>query len=218
MSSIRVILVDDHTMFREGLRAIINDENDMTIVGEARDGLEALQKVDELHPDVVLMDINMPRLDGVQAARQLSAQHPQVRTIILTMYNEDKYVFESIRAGVRSYLLKDAPVQRLIETIRAVYRGEAVIDSSVTSKVLGQFRQLTQGQRGKDFSLLNKRELEILRLVAQGATNGAIAGKLFLSESTVKHLVSEIIQKLHVNNRAEAVAYVMKEGLITPGS
>jgi DNA-binding NarL/FixJ family response regulator len=115
MSSIRVILADDHTLFREGLRAIINDENDMAVVGEARDGLEALQKVDELHPDVVLMDINMPRLDGVQAARQLSAQHPQVRIIILTMYDQDKYVFESIRAGACSYLLKDAPGQRLIE-------------------------------------------------------------------------------------------------------
>ena len=112
MSSIRVILADDHTMFREGLRAIINDENDMAIVGEARDGLEALQKVDELHPDVVLMDINMPRLDGVQATRQLLAQHPQVRIIILTMYDQDKYVFESIRGGACSYLLTDTPVQR----------------------------------------------------------------------------------------------------------
>jgi NarL family two-component system response regulator LiaR len=217
MSPIKIILADDHTMFREGLRAIINGESDMAVVGEARDGFEVLEKVNELTPDVVLMDINMPRLDGIKATRHLSAQHPQARVIILTMYGQDQYVFESIRAGAWSYILKDAPARRLIETIRAVYRGEAVIDPSVTLKVLEQFRQLAQGQQGKDFPLLNEREVEILRLVAQGATNSAIAERLFLSENTVKHMVSEIIQKLHVNNRAEAIAYVMREGLIMPG-
>jgi NarL family two-component system response regulator LiaR len=217
MSPIKIILADDHTMFREGLRAIINGESDMAVVGEARDGFEVLEKVNELTPDVVLMDINMPRLDGIKATRHLSAQHPQARVIILTMYGQDQYIFESIRAGAWSYILKDAPARRLIETIRAVYRGEAVIDPSVTLKVLEQFRQLAQGQQGKDFPLLNEREVEILRLVAQGATNSAIAERLFLSENTVKHMVSEIIQKLHVNNRAEAIAYVMREGLIMPG-
>lgn len=218
MSQIRIILADDHTMFREGLRAIINDESDMVVVGEARDGLETLEKVDELQPDIVIMDINMPRLDGVQATRHLSAKHPQVRTIILTMHDQDKHVFESIKAGACSYLLKDAPAQRLIETIRAVHRGEAVIDSSVTPKVLGQLRQLAHSHPEGSFPLLHERELEVLRLIAQGATNSAIAAKLFYSENTVKHMVSEIIQKLHVNNRAEAVAYALKAGLITPDS
>jgi len=205
-------------MFREGLQAIINDESDMAVVGEARDGFEVLERVDELNPDVVLMDISMPRLDGVKATRYISEQHPQIRIIILTMYDQDKYIFESIKAGARGYILKDAPAQQLIETIRAVYRGEALIDPSVTLKLLRQFRQLAEGQQGRDLPLLNQRELEILRLVAQGATNRAIAEKLFLSENTIKHRVSEILQKLRVKNRAEAVVYAMKEGLIAPGS
>jgi len=200
------------------LQAIINDESDMAVVGEARDGFEVLERVDELNPDVVLMDISMPRLDGVKATRYISEQHPQIRIIILTMYDQDKYIFESIKAGARGYILKDAPAQQLIETIRAVYRGEALIDPSVTLKLLRQFRQLAEGQQGRDLPLLNQRELEILRLVAQGATNRAIAEKLFLSENTIKHRVSEILQKLRVKNRAEAVVYAMKEGLIAPGS
>ena len=200
------------------MQAIINDESDMAVVGEARDGFEVLERVDELNPDVVLMDISMPRLDGVKATRYISEQHPQIRIIILTMYDQDKYIFESIKAGARGYILKDAPAQQLIETIRAVYRGEALIDPSVTLKLLRQFRQLAEGQQGRDLPLLNQRELEILRLVAQGATNRAIAEKLFLSENTIKHRVSEILQKLRVKNRAEAVVYAMKEGLIAPGS
>lgn len=218
MSPIRIILADDHTMFREGLQAIINDESDMVVVGEARDGFEALEKVDDLIPDVILMDINMPRLDGVKAARHISEQHPQVRIIILTMYGQDKHVFESIKAGAWGYILKDAPAKQLIETIRAVYRGEAVIDPSVTPKVLRQFRQLAEDQQGRYRPLLNQRELEILRLVAQGATNRAIAEKLFLSENTIKHAISDILQKLQVNNRTEAVTYAIREGLIAPGS
>ena len=218
MGQIKIILADDHTMFREGLRAIIDDESDMAVVGEARDGFEALEKVRDLLPDIVLMDINMPRLDGVKATRYISEQHPQVRIIILTMYDQDRRVFESIKAGARSYILKDTPVQQLIETIRAVCRGEGVIDSSVTPKVLRQFRQLAAGQLGRDVPPLNERALEILRLIARGATNRVIAEKLFLSENTIKHIVSEILQKLRVNNRAEAVAYAMKEGLIAPGS
>lgn len=218
MSKIRIILADDHTIFRKGLREIIDSQSDMVVVGEARDGFEALEKVGDLLPDVVLMDIKMPCLDGVKASRHISEHHPQIRIIILTMYGQDKHVFESIIAGAQGYILKDAPIERLIEMIRAVYHGKESIDPYVTSKVLRQFRQLAEGQQGRDFLLLNQRELEILGLIAQGSTNRAIAEKLFLSENTIKHIVSEILQKLHVNNRAEAAAYVIKEGLIAPGS
>lgn len=218
MSQIRIIIADDHTMFREGLRAIINDETDMVVVGEARDGFEALDKVRDLLPDVVLMDINMPRLDGVKAARHISEQHPQVSLIMLTMYDQDKHVFESITAGARGYILKHAPAKQLVEVIRAVYHNKGGIDPYVTRKVLRQFRELAKGQQRKDFPLLNQREIEILDLMARGAANKAIAEELVLSENTIKHKVSEIFQKLHVKNRAEAVAYAMREGLIAPDS
>jgi NarL family two-component system response regulator LiaR len=218
MSQIRIIIADDHTMFREGLRAIIKDETDMVVVGEARDGFEALDKVRDLLPDVVLMDINMPRLDGVKAARYISEQHPQVSLIMLTMYDQNKHVFESITAGARGYILKHAPAKQLVEVIRAVYHNKGGIDPYVTRKVLRQFRELAKGQQRKDFPLLNQREIEILDLMARGATNKAIAEELVLSENTIKHRVSDIFQKLHVKNRAEAVAYAMREGLIAPDS
>lgn len=214
MKEIRVLLADDHTIFREGLRAILDQQRDIHVVGEAKDGVEAVKKTTELVPDIVLMDINMPVLDGVKASRLITGQDQRVGIVILTMYREDKYVFEAIKAGARGYLVKDARARELLKTIRAVHQGEALIDPAVATKLLEEFRRLAEKRSGKDFLDLNEREIEILRLVAQGATNKKIAATLCFSEQTIKNYLSIIFQKLHVNNRAEAAAYAVQEGLI----
>jgi len=214
MDTIKVLLADDHTMFREGLRVILDRQKDMRVVGEVEDGVEAVKKTAELAPDIVLMDINMPVMDGVRASRLITAQDQRVGIIILTMYREDKYVFEAIKAGARGYVVKDARANELFKAIRAVYRGEALIDPVVAAKLLEDFRRLAEERSRKDFLDLNKREIEILSLVAQGATNKEIADELYFSEQTIKNNLSIIFQKLHVNNRAEAVTYAIKEGLI----
>ncbi|MFQ5853358.1 MAG: response regulator [Candidatus Binatia bacterium] len=215
MEAIRVLLADDHTIFREGLRAILDRQKDIVIVGEAKNGAEAVKKTAEVAPDIVLMDIKMPVMDGVKASRLITAQDQRVGVIILTMYREDKYAFEAIKAGARGYVVKDARAKELLRTIRAIHRGEALIDPGMATKLLEEFRRLAEGRSGKDFLDLSEREIETLRLVAQGATNKEIADVLYLSEQTIKNNLSVIFQKLHVNNRAEAAASAIREGLIS---
>jgi NarL family two-component system response regulator LiaR len=215
MERIRVLLADDHTMFREGVRAILDRQRDIVVVGEARDGAEAVEKTAAVAPDIVLMDINMPVMDGLSASRLISAQDQRVGIIILTMYREDEHVFEAIKAGARGYVVKDTRSKELLRAIRAVYRGEALVDPAMAAKLLEEFRRLARGQAGKEFLDLNEREIEILRRVARGATNREIAAVLCLSEQTIKNNLSVIFQKLHVNNRAEAAARAIEEGLIS---
>jgi NarL family two-component system response regulator LiaR len=207
-------MADDHAMFREGLRTILERQKDIVVVGEAGDGAEAVKKVAEVAPDVVLMDINMPVMDGVEASRQITAQDQRVGIIILTMYREDKYVFEAVKAGARGYVVKHARSSEVLKAIRAVHRGEALIDPAMASKLLEEFRRLAEGRSGQGFLDLSEREVEILRLVAEGATNEEIATALFLSEQTIKNNLSIIFRKLHVNNRAEAAASAIRERLI----
>ncbi|MBC8248391.1 MAG: response regulator transcription factor [Anaerolineales bacterium] len=211
----RVLLADDHAIFREGLCAILDRQKDIVVVGEARDGVEAVKKVAEVTPDIVLMDINMPVMDGVRASRLITAQDQRVGIIILTMYREDEYVFEAIKAGARGYVVKDARAREVLKAIRAVHRGEALIDPAVATKLLEEFRRLAEGRSRKELFDLNEQETEILRLVAQGASNKEIAAALFLSEQTIKNKLSIVFQKLHVNNRAEAVTFAIREGLIS---
>ncbi len=215
MEAIRVLLADDHAIFREGLCAILDRQKDIVVVGEARDGVEAVKKVAEVTPDIVLMDINMPVMDGVRASRLITAQDQRVGIIILTMYREDEYVFEAIKAGARGYVVKDARAREVLKAIRAVHRGEALIDPAVATKLLEEFRRLAEGRSRKELFDLNEQETEILRLVAQGASNKEIAAALFLSEQTIKNKLSIVFQKLHVNNRAEAVTFAIREGLIS---
>jgi len=217
LKAIRVLLADDHALFREGLRAILERQKDIVVVGEARDGAEAVKKAAEVAPDIALMDINMPVMDGVEASRQISAQDQRVGIIILTMYREDKYVFETVKAGARGYVVKDARSSEVLKAIRAVHRGEALIDPAMAAKLLEEFRRLAEERSGKAFLDLNEREIEILRLVAQGASNKEIAAAFFLSEQTIKKNLSRVFQKLHVNNRTEAAAYAIREGLISMG-
>ena len=215
MEAIRVLLADDHAIFREGLCAILDRQKDIVVVGEARDGVEAVKKVAEVTPDIVLMDINMPVMDGVRASRLITAQDQRVGIIILTMYREDEYVFEAIKAGARGYVVKDARAREVLKAIRAVHRGEALIDPAVATKLLEEFRRLAEGRSRKELFDLNEQETEILRLVAQGASNKEIAAALFLSEQTIKNKLSIVFQKFHVNNRAEAVTFAIREGLIS---
>jgi len=217
VEKIRVLMADDHTMFRQGLRTIIDQQPDLYVVGEAKDGVEAIKKAAELQPDVVLMDITMPVMGGMEACRQITAQDQRVGIIVLTMHREDTYAFEAIKAGARGYVVKDSSVDELFRAIRAVHQGEALIDQAIATNLLEEFRSLAERNSDKNFVGLSEREIEILHLVAQGLTNKQIAEALCLAEQTIKNNLSTIFQKLHVNNRAEAVASAIQEGLISSG-
>ena len=213
MPAIRVLIVDDHRLFRQGMRQICEILGGFEVVGEAENGQEAVQLAQELQPDVILMDINMPLLDGVQATSMITEADPSMRVVILTMYRQDRYVFEAIKAGARGYVLKDADEQELVETVRAVHRGEALIDPGLATKVLDEFRRLSHiTPEDGVVESLTPGELDVLRLVAQGEDNKAISEELHLSESTVANRLSTIYQKLHVNNRTQAALVALRRG------
>ena len=216
MSKIRILLVDDHALFREGMRSLLEDQDDIEIVGEAEDGLEAVKLVAELKPTVVLMDINMPVVDGVEATRMIIEENEAVGIIILTMYPQDEYVFQALKAGAKAYLLKDTRSKKLLEAIRTVHDGEAVISAEMTARLLDEFRRLsTKKEKEKPkFQSLTEQERRILTLVAEGASNKDIALDLSLSERTIKNYLSIIFQKLQVNNRTEAAIRAMRDGLV----
>jgi DNA-binding NarL/FixJ family response regulator len=208
---IRLLLADDHRMFRQGLRELLERKTRFAIVGEATTGREALAKVAELRPDIVLLDIQMPELDGVAVARQLRESHPEVKIIMLTMYRQDQHLLEAIKAGARGYLLKDADGEELIEVIERVARGEAALDPAMTLPVLDAYRRLSEQQEAE---ILTPREREIVQLLAAGHDNRTIASRLFLSEKTVSNRLSEIFQKLGASNRTQAALIAVQRGLI----
>ncbi len=222
MPPIRVLLVDDHHVVREGLATIVDLEDDMTVVGQAGDGLEAVRLTLERDPDVVLMDLQMPNLDGAQAIPRILRERPSVRILILTTFAHEDHVLAGIKAGAHGYLLKDATPEQLLQSIRAVYRGEAVLGSAVAATVLTKFRNMMarDGQvlpmdspaQGDD--LLTPRENDVLNLVAQGLSNQSIADVLVVSVPTVKVHVSNILDKLGASNRTEAVAEARRRGLL----
>lgn len=210
---IKILIADDHPVVREGLIAMIRREPDFKVVGEATNGLEALNKAKELKPDVILMDLRMPEMDGVEAIRQISAVEPNIKFIILTTYSDDEYIFRGIEVGARAYLLKDAPREDLFKAIRAVYRGESLIQPVVASKVLDRFAELSrQSQAPAD--ALSEREIEVLTLMAKGDANKEIAAQLHITDSTVKTHISSIFQKLNARDRTEAVMQAVKRGII----
>lgn len=216
MSHIRILLADDHALFREGIRSLLEDQDDIEIVGEAEDGLQATQLVEQLNPSVVLMDINMPVIDGVEATRTILRNNDSVGIVILTMYPQDEYVFEALKAGAKAYLLKDTRSKKLLQVIRTVHSGQAVIDADMTARLLNEFRRLATEQESKPpkIQTLSEQERTILTLVANGASNKEIAAKLNLSERTIKNYLSIIFQKLQVNNRTEAAIKAVKDGLV----
>lgn len=209
---IRILIADDHPVVREGLMSMLNRQEDFEVVGEAKDGVEAVNKTKELAPDVVLMDLRMPELDGVEAIHQIKAARPKTQIIILTTYSDDEYIFRGIEAGARAYLLKDVPREELFKAIRAVYRGESLIQPVVATKLLDRLTELSR--RAPSGEELSERELEVLRLMAKGAANKEIGVQLSISQSTVKTHISSIFQKLGVNDRTGAVTDALKRGII----
>lgn len=214
---IRLLIVDDQRLMREGLRTLLELEPDLEIAGEAEDGLSAIEQYEALQPEVVLMDIRMPRLDGVEATRRLRQRWPEARVIILTTFDDDAYVFDGLRAGALGYLLKDVSGSELAEAIRKVAGGGALIEPSVARKVLAEFARLAEPASSPAESLpepLSARELEVLRLLAQGASNKQIASRLYLAEGTVKNYISAVLDKLNVEDRTQAALRARELGLI----
>ena len=212
-SPLRILIADDHLVVREGLRAILEAADDLTLVGEAADGAEAVQLAGELSPDVVLMDLRMPGVDGIEAIRQIKARYPEVEIVILTTYDDDENIVRGLRAGARGYLLKDTGRKVLFEAIRAAARGESLLPSAVIDKIVAHLAE-PQPAEAKP---LSDREQEVLVLLAQGAANKEIAARLYITERTVKAHVTSIFNKLGVNSRTEAVAVAMRSGLLPTG-
>ena len=213
---IRLLLVDDQALFREGLHTLLSLHEDLQVVGEAGNGLEALAAADALRPDVVLMDLRMPVLDGVAATRRLLAAHPTTRVIVVTTFDDDELVFDGLRAGAVGYLLKDVSSDKLVEAIRAAARGESFLQPSIAAKVLAEFNRLER-QATPPAPLaepLSERELEILRLLAAGDSNKEIAAALFIAEGTVKNHVTNILGKLDARDRTQAALRGRELGLI----
>lgn len=208
---IRVLLVDDHAILRKGIRALLSTEPDIEVVGEAGDGQEALAQVDALGPDVVLMDLVMPNVDGIEATRRVTAQHPGVRVLVLTSFVADDKVFPAIKAGALGYILKDTGPDDLVRAIRQVHRGEPTLEPEIARKVLFELAQPSKQPPTQD--PLTGRELDVLRLIAQGKSNREIAEELVLAEMTVRTHVSNILGKLHLASRTQAALYALKEGL-----
>ena len=212
---IKLLIADDHKMFRQGLRMLFEMESDIKVVGEARDGLEAQEMVETLEPDVILMDINMPGADGVEATRRILANRPDQAIIILTMFREDEHVFQAIRAGARGYVLKDADSLDVMKAIRAVAAGGSVLDTAMTPKIFNQFKVMFEATEKSNPEGLTSREIEILTLIAAGSSNREIGDKLFLSEKTIKNYITSIFQKLQTSDRTQAAVYAIQHGLIS---
>jgi DNA-binding NarL/FixJ family response regulator len=229
-NKIRVLLADDQDIIRTGLTIILNHEPDLEVIGQAADGIEAVAMAKQLHPDVILMDIKMPRLNGIQATRQIMAELPRTQIIVLTTYDTDDWVFDGIRAGAVGYLLKDTSSENLADAVRGAMRGESQMDPTVARKVLREFQHVTASHRpveplapghaatpapeDEPLEKLTDREEEILKLLAAGLSNKEIAQQLSLSEGTVKNHISAILAKLHANDRTQAVLTALKRGLV----
>ena len=220
--SIRLLIADDQSLVRTGFRMILDAEEDIDVVGEASDGLEAVDKVKAAKPDVVLMDIRMPGLDGIEATRRVVAEtDPErpVRILVLTTFDLNEYVYEALRAGASGFLLKDVPADQLADGIRLVAQGEALLAPSATRRLIHEFARTSPARREPPpaMSELTPRELEVFRLIARGRSNAEIAGELFVGETTVKTHVTRILMKLGVRDRVQAVVLAYESGVVSPG-
>jgi DNA-binding NarL/FixJ family response regulator len=216
---IRTMIVDDHALFRRGLEMVLDEEPDIELVGQASDGTEAVEKAAESLPDVVLMDIRMPRSNGIEACRAMKEAAPSAKIVILTISDEEEDLFEAIRAGASGYLLKDIPLDEVADTVRAVYGGQSLINPSMAGKLLTEFATLARRdgeERAQELPppRLTEREMQVLKLVARGMNNRDIAKELFISENTVKNHVRNILEKLQIHSRMEAVMVAVREKLI----
>jgi NarL family two-component system response regulator LiaR len=209
--TVRVLIADDHAVVREGLRGLIASEPGMEVIGEARDGVEAVLKARALRPDVILMDLVMPRQDGLEAIGEIKQADPDARILVLTSFAEDEKVFPAIKIGALGYLLKDSAPEELLRAIRDVYRGESSLHPTIARKLIREIHQKSDLPPAAE--PLTEREVEVLRLVAQGLSNDEIGEQLFIAERTVRTHVSNILAKLHLANRTQAALYALREGL-----
>ena len=212
---IRVVLADDHAVVRKGIREFLEEEEgDIQVVGEATNGKEAIEQVAELRPDVAVLDIRMPVITGIEATRRIKAQYPEVKVLVLTAYDDDPYIFALLKAGASGYILKTAGSSELMQAIRAVHRGESVLDPAVTQKVVAQLTTGRPAGAQEMVEALTDREIEVLRLVAKGLTNKAIGRELSISDRTVQGHLANIFGKLGVGTRTEAVLMAVQQGWI----
>ena len=218
---IRVLLCDDQALVRSGFRLILEAREDIEVVGEAEDGREAIELARRVEPDVILMDVRMPNVDGVEATRRLVAGGSRARILILTTFDLDEYVYAAIRAGASGFLLKDVEPAQLVDAIRVVAAGEALLAPTVTRRLLDRFAHTLPGAEEKpppELATLTERELEVLKLLAAGLSNAELAERLFLSETTVKSHISSVLRKLGLRDRVQAVVLAYEAGLVRPGS
>lgn len=221
MPPIRILLVDDHAVLREGLRSILVLEPDMEVVGEAADGEQAVRLAQELQPDVVLMDIRLPGMDGIEATRRVRLASPNSAIVILTMHDADEFLFAAVREGAAGYLLKSLPSAEVVRAVRAAARGESLLHPAMARRLMEGYATLSRGEAGpgaeaqhRDKSQLTPREAEVLQLLVQGASNREIAEQLFLSDKTVKQHVTKILRKLGVRSRSQAIIHAVRSGVV----
>jgi len=215
--ALRVMVVDDHALFRRGLQMVLEQEADLELVGEASDGAEAVQKAQSLMPDVILMDVRMPKRSGIEAAGQIKEILPHVKILMLTISDEEADLYEAIKAGASGYLLKEIPIEEVADAIRSVWAGQSRISPSMASKLLSEFAAMTKASGDRPqvpTPRLTEREMEVLKLVARGMNNRDIAKELYISENTVKNHIRNILEKLHLHSRMEAVVFAVREKMI----
>jgi DNA-binding NarL/FixJ family response regulator len=215
--SIRVLVADDQSMVRAGFRMLLSGESDIEVVAEASNGLEAVDKAARFSPTVVLMDIRMPELDGLEATRRILAADTGVRILILTTFDLDEYIYEALRAGASGFVLKDDPPEQLLAAIRTIASGEALLSPAVTKRVIDQYTRTPRPAPPKPLDDLTEREFEVLRLLARGLSNGEISQNLYISETTVKTHVTHILQKLGLRDRVQAVVFAYQTGIAPNG-
>ena len=213
--TVRVLVADDQSMVRAGFRMLLGGQEDIDVVAEASNGLEAIEKAERFRPDVILMDIRMPELDGLEATRRILAADSDARILILTTFALDEYVYEALRAGASGFVLKDDPPEQLIAAIGTVANGDALLSPAITKRVIEQFTRIPRPETPKAVHELTERELEVLRLIARGLSNAEIGRELFVSETTVKTHVTHILQKLDLRDRVQAVVLAYQSGLFS---
>lgn len=213
---LRILLVDDHILFRKGLVALLATRPDIQVVGEVGDGLEAIAAAQDLLPDVILMDINMPKCDGLEATRQIKSEMPHVKIVILTVSDDDQNLFEAIKSGAQGYLLKDLEPNQLYSLLENIPRGDAPLSGAIATKILKEFTRFNPASLEKPEVIdeLTSRQISILQLVAEGKTNREIASELYISENTVKIHLRNILDKLHLQNRIQVAVYATRQGLV----
>jgi len=214
MEKIKVVIADDHTILRQGIKALLDNQAGIEVIGEAKDGREALTLIERLLPDVILMDIAMPGLNGLEATRRIKKKFPGIKVLVLTMYTNEEYVFQILQAGANGYLVKETAFQDLISAIKAVHRDEAFMSPSISKKVINRYTQRVREANATTGDMLTTREREILQLIAEGSSSKKIAEALFISPKTVETHRTHIMDKLNIHNRTDLIKYAIRTGIV----